>query len=188
MKNSLWVQSGKVFFFFKIFLEDISPFCGATDIPVLDLWWHLHWVSKPGWVHSLACFLACAQWIPQIHFWCDTCWLYRGQHGSQAFLIHIPADCVRRDWWRFGARTHDRPCRFFPTSSVIIFRKDFLNVQRWKVDLFVVCFLMFCRLFTPNINFLSSQVVSSAVLAAHAVVRMISFLPCSGLPLLSVAD
>ena len=21
---------------------------------------------------SLACFLACAQWIPQIHLWCDT--------------------------------------------------------------------------------------------------------------------
>ena len=28
----------------------------------------------------------------QIHLCCDTCWLYRGQHGSQAFFIHIPAD------------------------------------------------------------------------------------------------
>ena len=29
---------------------------------------------------------------PQIHLWCDTSWLYRGQYGSRAFLIHIPAD------------------------------------------------------------------------------------------------
>ena len=28
-------------------LEDISPFCGATDTPVLDFWWNLLWVSKP---------------------------------------------------------------------------------------------------------------------------------------------
>ena len=41
---------------------------------------------------SLVCFVACMQWIPEIHLWCHTCWLYRGQHGSWAFLIHIPAD------------------------------------------------------------------------------------------------
>ena len=29
---------------------------------------------------------------PQIHIWCKTCWLYRGQHGSWAFSIHILAD------------------------------------------------------------------------------------------------
>ena len=41
---------------------------------------------------SLVCFVACVQWIPEIHLWCDTCWLYRGQHGSWAFSIHVPAD------------------------------------------------------------------------------------------------
>ena len=30
-------------------LEDISPFCGATDTLVLDFWWNLLWVSKPEW-------------------------------------------------------------------------------------------------------------------------------------------
>ena len=30
----------------------------------------------------------------QIHLWCNTCWLHRSQHGSQAFLIHIFADRV----------------------------------------------------------------------------------------------
>ena len=42
-------------FIFK-FLEDTSPFCGATDNPVLDFWWHLSWVSKPGWISCLCAF------------------------------------------------------------------------------------------------------------------------------------
>ena len=27
----------------------MSHFCGDTDTPVLDFWWHLLWVSKPEW-------------------------------------------------------------------------------------------------------------------------------------------
>ena len=27
----------------------MSPFCGATDTPVLDFWLRLLWVSKPEW-------------------------------------------------------------------------------------------------------------------------------------------
>ena len=34
---------GKSIIFFENFLEGISPFCGSTDIPVLD-WWYLPWV------------------------------------------------------------------------------------------------------------------------------------------------
>ena len=30
----------------------MSPFCGATDTPVLDFWLCLLWVSKPEWVAS----------------------------------------------------------------------------------------------------------------------------------------
>ena len=41
----------------QLFLEDISPFYGSTDTPVLDFWWRLPWVSKPWW--SLACLLHC---------------------------------------------------------------------------------------------------------------------------------
>ena len=36
--------------FFYNTLYNISPFCGATDIPVLDFWWCLLWISKPEWV------------------------------------------------------------------------------------------------------------------------------------------
>ena len=28
-------------------------FCGTTDTPVLDFWWRLPWVSKPGWIRRL---------------------------------------------------------------------------------------------------------------------------------------
>ena len=37
--------------FFKINLEDTSPFCGDTDISVVEFlvfWWHPPGVSKPG--------------------------------------------------------------------------------------------------------------------------------------------
>ena len=43
-----------------------SPFLGAIATPVLDFWWCLRWVLKPGWILLLACFIACAQWIPPI--------------------------------------------------------------------------------------------------------------------------
>ena len=32
---------------------------------------------------SFACSVACMQWIPEIHLWCNTCWCLGGQHGSQ---------------------------------------------------------------------------------------------------------
>ena len=37
------------FFVFQKILEDISPFCGATDTPFMDFWWCLFWISKPEW-------------------------------------------------------------------------------------------------------------------------------------------
>ena len=43
--------------FFKQNLEDISPFSGATDIPVLEFWWYLLWVQSQG--GHLTCMLSC---------------------------------------------------------------------------------------------------------------------------------
>ena len=37
---------------------------------------------------SLEYFVTCMPWIPEIHLWCDTCWLYRGPHGSQLYSPH----------------------------------------------------------------------------------------------------
>ena len=72
--------------FYIKFLDNTSPFCGTTVIPVMEFWWRLPWISKSGWNPLLACFLVCVQWIPQIHLWWDTCWLHSGQHGSQVFF------------------------------------------------------------------------------------------------------
>ena len=44
-------------FFLKKFLEDMIPFCGATDSPVLDFWWLLPWVSNLGWIPHLCASL-----------------------------------------------------------------------------------------------------------------------------------
>ena len=66
------VRADRRIFFIK-FLEDISPFCRATDTPVFDFWWRLPQVSRPGWIPLLACFVTSMQRIPQIHLWCDTC-------------------------------------------------------------------------------------------------------------------
>ena len=74
--------------FFKKNLEDINPFRRAADTPVLDFWWRLPWVPKPGWVPCVLSHLC----DPQIHLWCDTCWLYGGQYGNWAFSIHVLAD------------------------------------------------------------------------------------------------
>ena len=38
-------------------LENINPFRGGTDTPVLDFWWHLPWVSKAGWIPCFCVFL-----------------------------------------------------------------------------------------------------------------------------------
>ena len=68
-------------FFFWKFLEDISPFRGIT----IHLFWTFGDVC-PGVLSQggfLTCTLSCLSTIPEIHLWCDTCRLYRGQHGSQ---------------------------------------------------------------------------------------------------------
>ena len=77
INSPMWPKSSSLSFattwpeFLLLYLEksfgDISPFSGATDTPVLDFWWRLLWVSKSGWILSLACFVTCVQWIPQIH-------------------------------------------------------------------------------------------------------------------------
>ena len=59
---------------FKKFWEDVSVFRGATDIPVFGLLVMSPLGFKVRVDPSLACFITCMQQVPQIHFWCDTCW------------------------------------------------------------------------------------------------------------------
>ena len=55
--------------FFKKKFGGYTSVLWATDTPILDFWWCLHWVSKTGWAH----------------LWCDTCWPLGSQYGSHAF-------------------------------------------------------------------------------------------------------
>ena len=66
----------ELFFTWKKNLEDTSPFCGATDTHVLDLWWCLPWDSKPGW-------------IPHLHAFSPAC------NGFLRFTSGVtPANCI----------------------------------------------------------------------------------------------
>ena len=64
----------------------VTSALGFTDTSVLAFWWCLPWVSKPGWISSLACFLTCTQQIPQIHLWCNTCLFH--QQGVQFISMY----------------------------------------------------------------------------------------------------
>ena len=80
-----------LFFFQNKCLDDTNPFCGGTDT--------LLWVSSDvcSGFQNQDRFLGCVLsrlCDPQIHLWCNTCWLYRSQHAGQAFLIHLLADHV----------------------------------------------------------------------------------------------
>ena len=63
----------------------MSPFCGATDTPVLDFWWHLLWVSKPEWA-ALFALGGGIHVTRSLKFTSivDTCWPLGSQHGSRA--------------------------------------------------------------------------------------------------------
>ena len=76
-------------------LGDISPFCWVIDTPVLDFWCCLPWVSMPGWIHLLACFINCAHWIPQIHL-CATSADPLVASMEASHFIHV---LVLVHWW-----------------------------------------------------------------------------------------
>ena len=75
--------------FLKNNLEDISPFCGATDTLIFDFWWcpPLGFKTRVGsliyaW-HKCMCYT-----FSKIHLWCNTSSPLGSQHGSQAIVFH----------------------------------------------------------------------------------------------------
>ena len=83
--------------FFKKFLQDMSPFYGATDAPVLDFWWRLLWVSKPerAALFELSrgiCVTLHVPWDSPLLRHLPTSWQPAWQLSH---LFHIPA----RHWW-----------------------------------------------------------------------------------------
>ena len=83
--------------FLKKNLEDISPFCGATDTPVLDFWLCLLWVSKLEWAALFThdggtCVTSSLRFTSGV----TPADLLAASNGSWANLFHIP---VSRHWW-----------------------------------------------------------------------------------------
>ena len=75
----------------------VNWFCEVQDMVCLkdttELFLLLFFASGEARVDPmLTCFLTYND--PQIRLWCNTCWLHGGQHGNQAFLIHVLADHV----------------------------------------------------------------------------------------------
>ena len=84
--------------FWKKNLEYISPFCGTTDTPVLDFWWHLFWV----WKKVCSALFTFGRGICVMHSLRFTSGATPAdQHGSWADLFHIP---VTRHWWGSNRR------------------------------------------------------------------------------------
>ena len=78
-------------------MEDLSPFGGVTDTPVLDFWWHLLRVSKP--VDPLhACFLACV--------------ILRFTSGA------TPADCI--ELWNIEEQKSIKREAILPTLLLLV--------------------------------------------------------------------
>ena len=103
-----------------------SPFCGATDNPVLDFWWCLPWISKQ-------------RWIPHLWNFSPVCCFLRFISGAS------PADLLLQPYKRlFDPST----CKFIikPVLQSVLFL-SFLGVgwkKFWgkeKIQFFFIFFL-----------------------------------------------
>ena len=85
----IWLTPMSLHFFKKFWRTFISPFWQGHWYPVFGLLMRSALDSKARVFPSLACFVTCTQWIPQICLWCKTCPPLHSQHCSQAFLINL---------------------------------------------------------------------------------------------------
>ena len=141
--------------FLKFFGEHRSLFVGQL-VPVLDFWWYLSWISKPGWIHHLcASSPVCNGFL-----WCDICWPLDGKHWSQASFWSTSFSSIG------GTGTWDCVCctvctltiwatshiHNLPTIYLITLSHSWLDFlyhvnllpKRWKIHLWKnICFTCF---------------------------------------------
>ena len=94
--------------FFKFWTVQVL-FVGPL-IPVLDFWWHLPWVSKPGWISCLLRYLfemdssvsPLTQHLPRFFYGRQVSWsLYpltvcQARVGSHTWVVGLPPLCQPR--------------------------------------------------------------------------------------------
>ena len=86
----------------------MSPFCGATDTPVLNFGWCLLWVSKPEWAtlfELVEVYMLHVPWDSPLVWHLPTSWwpVWQPSH-----LFHVPA----RHWW------DSKPAAIMPMLTV----------------------------------------------------------------------
>ena len=79
-------------YFFKDFLDNISPFCVETDTPVLDFWWRLSWVPKQG---GSAHLRALSRWLIVYFSFVHVC-SFCGYHYTTAFAMPVDTERAER--------------------------------------------------------------------------------------------
>ena len=110
------------FLFFKIFWRTHVPFYGTTDTPILDFWWRLPWVSKPGWTCLYAFLPARYSSDSPLVRHLPTSWQQAWQQSPLWPNILAAIRHIHKHWWRqgqsrgskpiawAGVQTHDLPC------------------------------------------------------------------------------
>ena len=87
-KPNLLLNADYCGFSFKKILENTGPFLWGHWYPCFGLLVTSALGFQAIVDPSLACFLACMQWMTQIHLWCDTCQSLDGQQGSCSCSLH----------------------------------------------------------------------------------------------------
>ena len=78
---------------FYVFLKKIGghkSYLWATNMPDLDFWWSLLWVSKPEWAALFVLGRGICYLFPEIHLWCNTSRPLGGHHCiSWQIALHL---------------------------------------------------------------------------------------------------
>ena len=131
------------------FLEDIIPFRGALT----PLFWTFGDVY-PGFQSQggfFACTLSYLHAIPQIHLWCDPCWLYRGQHGSRVYWSMYLQTCLQA---LVEVRASDLSNKEYLNLNTISQQQQWWHIKYCLRRLYRFCRLSFhsCYLWKPMMS------------------------------------
>ena len=124
----------------KQFFEDGNSFCGATNAPVLDFWWHLLWVSNPWWILHLCAFThACNRFLNLPLGW----HILTAQWSPWQLSLFDPCTYrhVRRLWW--GSRLFSQSIEYL--LFIYLYSESVSLVTFSTVNIGSICFWLLQR-------------------------------------------
>ena len=154
-----WLVGGQctIFSYKSVFFENVSPFCGTTDTPVLDFWGRLLWVSKPAWIpHLPACYSSDSPLVRHLL----TTW----PQTLHSLILFWPLDfCeINTPWrhWRFLFKKHKSDISGFLYGIDI---EGFLKVS--VKHRFASCGILYCLFLVTYFRDWAMMVVRTSHLA-----------------------